>query len=157
MLASVAMLACSDDATEPLPPAAPEAAGDVPMAERQWLDSTDATRPEVWLASRMQDAAAGGDKPELEQIATLLETASRKFHDPPRMVANRAVQLEGMLADLGSTEQAADLIEHLVQVVDGSDAGQGFGAICQHYYNLRASGLGQEQTLADLKRRYGAR
>lgn len=73
------------------------------------------------------------------------------------MIANRAVQLEGMLAARGGTEQAPDLIELLAQVVDGVSAAEGFGAVCQHYYNLRSSGLGQDETLTDLKRRYGAR
>lgn len=157
MLASVAMLACSDDAAEPLPAPAPEAASDIPLTQRQWLDSTDAIRPEVWLASRLSNRAASEATPSLEQLAALLEAASRQFHDPPRMIANRAVQLEGMLAELGGTEQAPELIEILARVIDGSDAREGFGAVCQHYYNLRASGLGQDQTLTDLKRRYGAR
>ena len=71
------------------------------------------------------------------------------------MIANRAVQLEGMLAGVPASEKALDLIESLTAVV-GSRA-ESFGAICQQYYNLRSSGLGREEALSDLKQRYGGR
>lgn len=113
--------------------------------------------PHVWLVSRMNKADADPNDPTLDQVAAMLEAASRQFLETPRMIANRAVQLEEMLAESGLAEPATSLIKALLHVVEGEPRAESFGALCQHYYNLRSAGLGRDEALADLKRRHGAR
>lgn len=90
----------------------------------------------------------------------MLEEAARQFRESPRMIANRAVQLEEMLSETGVTEPlelATELIEKLSFLTTNEPQAESFGALCQHYFNLRLAGLGRDEALADLKRRYGTR
>lgn len=149
--------ACSDDSGEPYPPAAQEEASADPLAQRNWLDAADPAMPHVWLVSRMNKADADPDDPALDQVAAMLEAASQHFLETRRMIANRAVQLEEMLAEIDLAEPAPALIEALLHVVDAEPRAESFGSLCQHYYNLRSAGLGRDEALADLKRRHGER
>ncbi|WP_141700643.1 hypothetical protein [Methyloceanibacter superfactus] len=67
------------------------------------------------------------------------------------MIANRAVQLEGMLAAQGIDESAPELIETLSRAVARADRKEGFGSVCQHYFYLRQQGVGREAALQQLK------
>jgi hypothetical protein len=80
--------------------------------------------------------------------------AAHRFGDPPRMIANRAVQLEAMLASAGISESAPELIVSLSEISEERPR-EGFGSLCQHYFNLRKQGLDREAALAQLKSRSG--
>jgi hypothetical protein len=148
--------ACSDDASEQSI-VAREETRETPLFERTWLDVTERAKPQAWLVSRMTKTAVAPEDPAVGPVAAMLETASQQFRESPRMIANRAVQLEGMLAEVGLTEPAVQLIEALSIIAPDEHKAESFGAVCQHYFNLRLAGLGRDEALADLKRRYGAR
>ena len=80
-----------------------------------------------------------------------LDQAAKHFHDPPRMIANRAVQLEEMLAANGIEEGAPELIQILSSATADTNLKQGFGSVCQHYFNLRQQGIDREGALEQLK------
>ena len=69
------------------------------IAAKSWLDLKDRTPPEQWLASR----EAGEDVPSsssgVAELRALLAQADRRYGETPRMIANRVVQLEAMLAE----------------------------------------------------------
>ncbi len=132
------------------------AAADAPLTEKRWLQVTGTASPELWLASRGAREQSSNES-ALADLRESLAAASRRFGESPRMIANRAVQLETMLAKAGAPEAAPSLIAALLSVVGESGQTEGFGAISQHYYNLRAASVDRESALADLKRRYGAR
>jgi|GEM_PF-578762 len=151
-LVAVLGLGC-DDAAEPqaqttaqqTKPAAPEIPGIT------WLDSHSKITPGQWLASRQANADLKKHDPAVEAMNAELFTAARRFGEKPRMIANRAVQLEGMLAAQGIHESAPDLIELLASTADIAGGKEGFGAVCQHYFNLRQQGIGRDAALQQLK------
>ena len=143
------LAACGEEASEPSAPApvpAPKA-----VYQLELLGVTDRIPPEQWLASRQ----AGRDLPEGDpSVAALrhtLEVAGRRFREFPRMIANRAVQLEEMLQQQKMPEPAPELIARLSDVAGEERHVESFGAICQHYYNLRMQGLGQQEALEVLR------
>jgi hypothetical protein len=117
----------------------------------EWLDQRDKTHPEVWLASREANADLDEKDPTVVALKTNLDAAAHHFHDAPRMIANRAVQLETMLAAEGIEEHAPALIDSLTATAGARQMREGFGAMCQHYYYLRKQGLNREAALAQLK------
>jgi hypothetical protein len=117
----------------------------------KWLDPRDSTAPEQWLASREAKVDLEDHDPKVLALRDELTLAAKRFHDKPRMIANRAVQLEQMLAAAGIVEHAPELIAILSSVAADGHPREGFGAICQHYYNLRQQGLDRETALAQLK------
>lgn len=122
--------------SEPTTPVA-----EVPAAD--WLGPGETPSPARWLAGRI--AGAGAD---VDATAALLAAAAERYRESPRMIANRAVQLQAMLAEQGIDETAIALIGWL-----GGLPAQGrvsFSADCQHYFNLRVQGLDREQALARL-------
>ena len=122
----------------------------------EWLGLTEDMLPEDWLVRRRLAATAEIDPQEVEAVRTLLAKASGQFGDKPRMIANRAAQLEAMLADKGQREDALVLIETLMRAVPASSRPTGgFGQICQYYFNLRSQGLDRAHALAALSERYG--
>lgn len=157
ILTSATLGACSDDPVETIAQH-PTAQEDPKKARAQehWLEANEGTKPEVWLASRIDGQSATPGSPTVERIASLLHTAAGQFRESPRMIANRAVQLEGMLAEIGAPEPAVEVIEELSRVVGDNTHEEGFGSLCQHYFNLRTSNHDRDQALADLKLRYGA-
>ncbi|SDP47424.1 hypothetical protein SAMN04488061_3110 [Filomicrobium insigne] len=157
ILTSAALGACSDDPAETIAqhPAAQEAP-EKPLTQDHWLEANEGTKPEVWLASRIDGQNATPGSPAVERIASLLNTAAGQFRESPRMIANRAVQLEGMLAEIGAPEPAIEIIEELSRIVGENTHDEGFGSLCQHYFNLRTANHNRDQALADLKSRYGA-
>ncbi|MFG1348035.1 hypothetical protein [Xanthobacter autotrophicus] len=114
---------------------------------RDWLERTDTVPPEVWLAARSVPPA------DPARMAGLLKEADALFDETPRMLANRTAQLQGMLAEKGVAEPPQDLLEDFIRLAreDGGTRGRfGFGDLCQHYFNLRASGLGRVAALEAL-------
>ena len=130
---------------QPAEPASPE------IPRITWLDTHSKITAGQWLASRQANADLKKDDPKVKAMTTEVYTAARRFGEKPRMIANRAVQLEGMLAAQGIHESAPDLIKLLASTADIAGGKEGFGAICQHYFNLRQQGIGREAAVQQLK------
>jgi hypothetical protein len=146
----VAATACSEESEERT------TAGTAPQApvaiyELTHLGVTDHIPPEQWLASRQAGRDLPEDDPSVAAFKRALETAGRRFRDYPRMIANRAVQLEEMLQEKNLAEPAPQLIARLSEVPGETRSVESFGALCQHYYNLRMQGLDQHEALEILK------
>ena len=119
------------------------------IAAKPWLDLKDRTPPEQWLASR----EAGEDVPSsssgVAELRALLAQADRRYGETPRMIANRVVQLEAMLAERGIEETARRVIEGLI-AVGREDDPRNFGETAQHYFNIRVTGMSREEALLSL-------
>jgi len=143
---------CDDTVeTAAVPESSVEAPKPPSLPRIKWLDPRDTTRPERWLASREAKADLEDDDPKVIALRDDLIMAAHRFRDKPRMIANRAVQLEAMLAAAGIIEHAPELIVLLSTAATDGQPQEGFGSICQHYYNLRIQGLDREAALAQLK------
>lgn len=121
------------------------------VAQKPWLQPTDATAPDVWLASRVagKDIAAGD--PEVRTWHVALADADERFGETDRMIANRAVQLQGMLREIGIEESVREIIADFAPLA-ARGSRSGFSDLCQHYFNLRSQGASREAALARLRR-----
>lgn len=128
--------------------------GDSDRDANFWLRATDHTEPALWLARREAGAAVGDAKPAAERIRTALLSARAHFLETDRMLANRTAQLGEMLAADGHAEDFARLIGSLVDVAATAGQKQTYGELCQHYYNLRHSGIERDAALQMLASRY---
>jgi hypothetical protein len=131
---------------------APQHVAQASLPQIKWLDANDGVTPERWLASRAANADLPETAPQVTALRTKLDSAAEHFRDPPRMIANRAVQLEGMLAANGIEESAPELIQLLSAATADTGLKEGFGAVCQHYFNLRQQGADRDAALEQLKR-----
>jgi hypothetical protein len=129
----------------------------VPLHRKAWLERQDTVAPELWLASRDAHADVTENHPLVSATRERLDIAKQRFGDSPRMIANRSVQLEGMLSADGIQETAVELLDALASVPGGLGTTGGYGALCQQYYNLRKSGQTREAALDALRARYGSR
>lgn len=109
------------------------------------------------MASRNEPKVRKESDPEVQRLDRMLTAANALYRESERMIANRAVQLEGMLAGIGIKETAAVILDDLTAVAGEVGQTEGFGAVSQHYYNLRASSNSRGEALAALKSRYGRR
>lgn len=120
-----------------------------------WLEISSPISPAQWLVSRGEPHPRPVSDPEVRRVAAQLATAHTRYRESDRMIANRSVQLSGMLERIGIREGATDILDDLTSI--GGEVGQteGFGAISQYYFNLRAAGTSRADALATLKTRYG--
>jgi hypothetical protein len=147
---------CSDE---------PETLADPPIATSSaeaahavdWLDVDTALSPEQWLASRGEPALRPANDPEVVRVKSLLSDAHRVYRESQRMIANRTVQIEAMLRAKGGQDRAIGVLEDLASIPGEVGQTEGYGAIGQHYVNLRGEGLGREDALAALSKLYGRR
>jgi hypothetical protein len=126
------------------------------IGQADWLTAQDDVMPEVWLIaheSKAVDASSVGDP---RVVRRSLAEASTKFNDTPRMIANRAVQLEKMLKGEGVEENAIILINRLNDAIAPGRI-ESFGAAVEKYYNMRKAGMSSDQALDTLSKRYGSR
>ncbi len=114
----------------------------------------DETAPGDWLIAREMKSGAKLAPGDADQLRRSLVEASARFKDTPRMIANRAVQLEQMLKDQGSNETASVLIGGLTRAIAPGRI-ESFGAAGQQYYNMRKAGLSSERAFDELSKRYG--
>jgi hypothetical protein len=156
-LIAVLATACSDD--EPLEK--PTRHGDVTAPAgaqaRRWMPVDSRLTPAQWLAGRDAAEPRPHDDPIVRKLARDLVAANRLYRESERMIANRAAQLEDMLREIGVTETASNILEDLARLPGEAGQTEGFGAISQHYYNLRANRMDREAALAQLRDRYGKR
>lgn len=128
------------------------------MANKGWLDANDRTPPEQWLASRSAHADLSLSAPSVASFHALLVRADHAYDETPRMIANRVVQLQEMLAGRGMAEGTGSLIEGFLSLGAGGAGGgaeggskRRFGEDCQHYFYLRSAGLDHRDALAALR------
>lgn len=120
-----------------------------------WLEVGSPLTPAQWLASRGEAAPRPVGDPEVKRVAQQLVAAHAVYRESERMIANRAAQLSDMLVPLGIRESATAILDDLTQVAGAVGQTEGFGAMSQHYFNLRAASVGRADALATLKARYG--
>ncbi|MFK8252995.1 hypothetical protein [Ancylobacter terrae] len=156
LLAGLAALALAGCPSESQPPSrggtaservAPPGDG---IARKVWLDPADAVDPEVWLASREAGHDVAADSAGAIRWKALLADADSRFGESDRMIANRAAQLEGMLAEIGARESAHDIVVRFLPLA-APGSRRGFSDLCQHYFNLRRQGATPEAALATLR------
>jgi len=146
---ALTLSACSDD-----PP--PKTATPVPtetetaIHEMQRIGKLEHVEPERWLASREAGRDLSLQDPAVAEMRKILRAAERNFREFPRMIANRAVQLETMLGRAAG-EHAPDLIERLSQIAGGERYVDSFGSVCQQYFHLRRQGMTPDAAIAQLK------
>ncbi|WP_250152191.1 hypothetical protein [Ancylobacter radicis] len=119
------------------------------LAKRGWLEPTDPTDPARWLASREAGSDLPADAPAVAGWQTLLREADQRFGETDRMIANRATQLEAMLAEIGMPESTRQILDEFMPFAPKGSR-RGFSDLCQHYYNLRKQGLSRADALAAL-------
>jgi hypothetical protein len=123
----------------------------IAIAEKRWLDANDPTLPELWLASREAKADLPTSAPQVKAFRDLIARAGRRYVETPRMIANRAVQLEEMLAARGIEENARLAIEGLIDIREDNGDRRSFGEAVQHYFNIRQIAPSREQALRSLR------
>jgi hypothetical protein len=122
-----------------------------------WLDATSDVEPAGWLIERETASGRAFNSEDADKLRQSLATASKLFKEDPRMIANRAVQLEEMLDPTDGRESAVWLLNQLTYIVPEPGRIEGFGALGQQYVNMRKAGFGERDALQDLSRRYGSR
>ncbi len=154
--AALMLTACSDDAPPEVSSSTPvETSAETNSAYRiEWLRATDAIGPDMWLASREAERDLDASDPAVKNMRKVLDVAAMRFRDHPRMIANRAVQLETMLLEKGIDEPAARLVVMLSQVPGSARHVESFGSITQQYYNLRMEGLPRARAMDSLKQQF---
>lgn len=130
---------------------------DMATGAKEWLDVHDDVEPGEWLLTRGRPHGREISPEELRKLRHLLDDCGQRFGESQRMIANRAVQIEGMLRAMGISETAPELLKSFLDAVGERGQTEGFGSIGQHYVNLRRSGISHEAALSDLRRRYGPR
>lgn len=95
--------------------------------------------------------------PEVKRIAGQLVTAHGLYRESERMIANRSAQISEMLSAHGIRERPTDILNGLTGVAGEVGQTEGFGAVSQHYFNLRVANMERDAALATLKTRYGPR
>lgn len=144
---------CGDE--QPRQQSSEKRSGLTKVEQTEWLSMQDETAPGDWLIAREMKSGVKLAPGDADQLRQSLAEASAKFKDSPRMIANRAVQLERMLKDEGGNETAIVLIGGLTRVVAPGRI-ESFGAAGQQYYNMRKAGLNSDRAFAELSKRYGA-
>lgn len=141
VLTACLMVGGCDDAPVPLS----DARTSLPAAPR-WNALSEATSPDVWLAS-----LDSGDvrPPSAELVARfhrLLEAASIAYVETPRMVANRLVQAQDTIRETPGLEADATLEALFNRLLFRSRDGQPllFGTVVHHYLNLLRQGVEKE-------------
>lgn len=150
---AVVLAGCSEERTEERAPETRErvaAPARDDLAQRKWLTQTDDTAPELWLASREAGRDLGPNDPAVAGWRWVLADAGARFGETDRMIANRAVQLEGMLHEIRVEEAARQILADFSSLVP-KGARAGFSDLCQHYYNLRSQGIDRAATLDRLR------
>jgi hypothetical protein len=113
-----------------------------------WLSAADTRDPVAWLEGFDASPAAGTP----ERRAALLELIGRlneRYIEDPRMLANRTVQLQGMLAEVGVTEDMHVLLRGFADQTQGVSA-PSFGEMVGFYVNLRAGGASHAEAMQAL-------
>jgi hypothetical protein len=156
-VAAFALAACGDEAPRSGPHDKAASAIDSGPHQAKWLELSSPLSPAQWLASHGEPKVRTLDDPEVRRLDELLNRANARYRESERMIANRAVQLSDMLKPLGIQETPTAILVDLVGIAGEVGQTEGFGAVSQHYFNLRASSIARPDALTTLKARYSAR
>lgn len=153
------LASCDDDApqAQDKPAATKQSAPQSAAHQEKWLQPSSKITPAQWMASRTLPEVKPLHDPDVKRIASNLDAANKIYRESERMIANRAVQVEDMLKDIGVNEPAAGVLDDLTRVAGEIGQTEGFGAVSQHYFNLRANRIDRAEALATLTSRYGVR
>jgi hypothetical protein len=151
VVVSVLLEGCGDQVEKSHSNTAATAQSTTAIAEKRWLDINDPTRPELWLASREAKVDLPPSAPQVEAFRDLIARAARRYIETPRMIANRAVQLEEMLAARGIKENARLVLGGLTVLREDDGDRRSFGEAVQHYFNIRETAPSREQALQSLR------
>lgn len=121
-------------------------ADDIPL----WLDGGVEMPPQQWLIKRSR-AEVIDEQAEIDRAAELIMMAADRFGESPRMIANRAAQLEDMLLENRINETAVNLLEWFTNLPT-TQSPHSFSALCQYYYNLRTQGKSEDEILQHILR-----
>lgn len=155
LMLGLSLAACSDDkhdTSRGTAGARSEAAHKV-----AWLDLDSPVTPAQWLVSRGEEKPRSLSDPEVQRITKELKAAHALYRESQRMIANRAAQLSDMLAGIGISEPATDVLASLTGIAGEAGQIEGFGGVAQHYFNLRAASVARGDALEALKAHYGPR
>lgn len=155
-MTSLAVGGCGDES--PQSGERRQVSGDESGAHRaKWLEVSSSISPAQWLASRGEASARPLSDPEVQRVAAQLSEAHKRYRESERMIANRSVQVSEMLRQIGHDEGPIRILDDLAAI--GGEVGQteGYGAISQYYFNLRAASVPRAEALATLKARYGSK
>lgn len=142
---------CGDEpAREEAPPVVVRSAD---AARSEWLGADDRTDPALWLAARAAGHPVPAADAAVPALKAALDQARPHFIEDERMIANRTAQVTRMIA--GAPEPAI-LISGLTTVAAPTGRRQLYGALCQHYVNLRSAGADHATALDRLRERYAA-
>lgn len=155
-LAGAALSACGDEQASrgERRAADPDGAGAHTVA---WLETSNTISPAQWLMSRGERHARPITDPDVQNVTAQLAIAHKRYRESERMIANRSVQISDMLDGIGIREHASDILADLTSISAEVGQTEGYGSICQHYFNLRAASVSRADALATLKARYGAK
>lgn len=123
----------------------------------KWLELSSPISPAQWLASRGEEKVRDHSDPEVQRVAMQLVEAHKRYRESERMIANRSVQVSEMLIQIGMNESPVRILDDLTSI--GAEVGQteGFGAVSQYYFNLRAASVSRAEAIATLQTRYGSK
>lgn len=123
----------------------------------KWLEVSSPISPAQWLTSRGEEKVRDHRDPEVQRVSTQLIEAHKRYRESERMIANRSAQVSEMLHQIGMSESAVRILDDLTSI--GAEVGQteGFGAISQYYFNLRAASVSRAEAISTLKARYGSK
>lgn len=147
------VIGCSEDS--PTPTHKTEAASS--SKEISWLEPGSELTPQQWLLSRREKSVRPLNSPEVLRVKKLLDAAHQLYRESSRIIANRTVQVEEALREEGFDEDAISILEDLGGIAGEVGQTEGYGALSQHYLNMRTKGLGRGEALAELKALYGKR
>jgi len=156
-VAAFALAACGDEAPRSRSHDKATSAIETEPHQAKWLELSNPLSPAQWLASHGEPKARTLDDPEVRHLDELLNRANARYRESERMIANRAVQLSDMLKPLGIQETPTAIIVDLVGIAGEVGQTEGFGAVSQHYFNLRASRIARSDALTTLKARYSSK
>ena len=154
LLGTIGLGGCGD---EPATTQTRTAGGSNAPHKVKWLEVSSPLSPAQWLVSKRDDRLKPANDADVRIVAERLSVANARYRESERMIANRAAQLSDMLAPLGIIESPISILDDLTSIAGEVGQTEGFGAISQHYFNLRVAQVERGEALAVLKARYGPR
>ncbi|WP_052194737.1 hypothetical protein [Aureimonas altamirensis] len=121
------------------------------QAQAHW-QAYGADRPAgEWLAVLETGREAGPQDARVRDYDALLAHAAGRFTESPRMIANRLVQAQDTLQEMGEAHGMDKLLSDFLTLAP-ADGDLSFATLLHHYLNLRRQGLGHRAAVAELRR-----
>lgn len=153
LIVTAVVAACSEENVTPVQDTA-----EAPKQEQiKWLETDHGITPAQWLVSRRDGMVKPISDPQVQHVKRQLDDAHKLYRESQRMIANRTVQIEEALREQGAGDEATEILADLANIAGEVGQTEGYGAISQHYINMRKDGRKRAEALADLKALYGVR